>query len=139
MSYGGGFGGPTLPGTPLQRSGRYGYGPSRYIFRNTVDLYINAPIKDADRGTIANYILVASGVQCSVQPGHIMTKYTDDQESIIQYIPYEIFFGIDPGLKQYALAKWLDDLGTLHSILVRGNRNLAGRGVVFAIDGEERV
>lgn len=127
------------PGSTLTPSGRYGYGPSRYIYRNQVDLYARIAAKDREKATIgALYELVASSVPCSVQPGDIMTRYTPD-EKIEQFIPYEIYFRTNPAQGQYNMVNWIDDSGASHDIAVIGTRSLAGRGNVWAITGEERI
>jgi len=138
MGYGGGYGGPSLPGVPPQNSGRYGYGPSRYLFRNSVDLYIRIVVKDKDKGTVPTYLLAASGMNCSVQPGKIVAKY-EENEAITEWLSYRIMFASNPGSKEYAYALWKDDIGVVHKIIVIGVRNEAGRGVAFCIDGEERI
>lgn len=138
MSYGGGYGGPLISGVPPGRSGRYGYGPSRYLFKNQVDIYLRAPVKDKDRATVPTYYLGGSAYKCSVQPAQIAARY-DDNQAIIQFIPYEILFQMNPGLEEYAYVLWVDDIGKTHKIIVIGTRSYAGLGVVFCIDGEERV
>lgn len=138
MTYGGGYGGPTLPGVRAPNSGRYSYGPSRYLFKNEVDIYIRVTLKDKDKATVPTYLLAGSGFKCSVQPGRIQARY-DENEKIEQFIPYSIFFYVNPGLIEYAHVNWIDDVGITHKILVKGTRSEGGIGATFCIDGEERV
>ena len=138
MSFGG-FGGPVISPLAPQPNGRYDYGPDRYALPNLVDLYTRIPTQDKDRATIPTCTLFASQVPCSVQAHSVVTRYDENTQAIIQFIPYSIFFASNPGLKQYDQIWWLDTLGNVHKILVIGTRDEAGRGASFVIDAEERI
>lgn len=140
MTYGGsGYGGPFVNNTPPGASGRYGYGPTRYMLRNRIDIYARVPVKDKDRATVPTYVLAAPAVPCSVQQIETLAKYEEGSEAIIQWIQYRIYLAQSPGSFEYDYVLWVDEIGTTHKILVRGTRSLAGRGYGFVIDAEEQA
>jgi hypothetical protein len=129
----GSFGGPMSQPRP---PARFGNTPTRNLRRNVVNVFrLSVPNQDADGGIQNSWTLIASNLQCSIQPGRPARDET--QGAIRQTVPYTILFDANPRLALGDQIQWIDDVGILHTINVTGCKNLAGRGAAFAANGEE--
>ncbi len=138
MSYGGGYGGNSVPPIAPQQSGRNGNRPSRNALRNTINVYRLLPTRDEDGAIVGNtWTLIYSNLPSLVTPGDSGREFT--QAAVREVTDYKVMLGVNPGLMLGDKVEWCDDLGKIRHIAVVGMRSLAGRGAAFYLYGNEVI
>jgi hypothetical protein len=112
--------------------------PSANVLVNLVDLYRYAPTQDADAGAVPAYVLIASAVKCSIQPGSAR-EVVDDQDRITLVRDWEMYPIADYGLKPRDKIIYVDFGSVTHTIFVEGPIDMAGRGRVWGVTGTEKL
>ncbi len=138
MSYGGEYGGSTLPPAPPPAAQRWGNGPSRNALRNVVNVFrLRTPNLDADGAQTGGgpFNLLWSNLACMVTPKRIVREGADG--AIIQETGFSVMFGLNPGIQVGDRILWVDDISISHTLSVTGVRNMAGRSTAWLVDAVE--
>ena len=137
MSYGGGYGGNSVPPIAPARSSRNGNSPSRNALRNVINVYRLLPSQDEDGAPENTWTLLFSNLRCMVTPDDLVRE--DRHAAIREITQYRIIIGTNPGCQVGDKVLWVDDLGVTRTISVVGMRSMAGRGAAFHLFGEEVI
>lgn len=113
--------------------------PSARILSNTATLYRFTATQDGDAGIASDpYVLLASGVACSVQPADPERTF-DATGKVVEIRAYSVVFAIDYALVANDKITWVDASGTARDLFVMGQADQAGRGSCFIVGALERT